>query len=176
MTDAFVFPMRGLTAVETETSAAPEPGQQSHLAPVVAAGGVAVLFTALLLVGGYGVVSHALAPRAAPAVAHLAPVATGADGKDKSDGTGPSAAGPTAPPERVSAPTPVQPADTVRYIRPGETLSQISRETGVSVDRLAQYNAIQKVDLIYADSALRVPYLLVPGQESGATAPAAPGK
>lgn len=39
----------------------------------------------------------------------------------------------------------------------GDTLSQISLDTGISVDRLAEYNSIPNPDLIYAGSALRVP-------------------
>jgi LysM repeat protein len=141
------------------------------MAPVAAAGGVAVLILAGLLVGGVGVVANALEPAAPPAAIHASPV-SGADAKNKTDGTGTSTAGPTTPPERVSAPTAERHTDTVYYIRGGDTLSQISRETGISVDRLAQYNAIPQVNLIYADSALRVPYVLIPGQES----PAAPKK
>lgn len=53
-------------------------------------------------------------------------------------------------------------SDTVRYIVWGDTLSQVSFESGVSVERLAEYNSISNVDLIYADSALRIPYVLIP--------------
>lgn len=45
----------------------------------------------------------------------------------------------------------------VREIIWGDTLSEISLETGISVDRLADYNHIENPDLIYAGSALRVP-------------------
>lgn len=158
--------------METEVNTEPKAGRMAYgMAPVAAAGGVAVLCLIGVLIGGTGVIANALEPAVPPAVAHAAPV-TGADAQNKTDGTGTSSAGPTAPPERGSAPTTAQPADTVRYIHWGDTLSQISLETGVSVDRLAQYNAIPKVDLIYADSSLRVPYLLIPGQET----PAAPTK
>lgn len=157
--------------METEVSTAPKAGSAYGMAPVAAAGGVAVLCLIGLLVGSAGVVANALEPAAPPAAIPVSPV-TGADAKNKTDGTGTSTAGPTTPPERGSAPSTSQPADTVRYIHWGDTLSQISLETGVSVDRLAQYNAIPKVDLIYADSSLRVPYLLIPGQET----PAAPAK
>lgn len=46
---------------------------------------------------------------------------------------------------------------TVHEIVWGDTLSEISLETGISVDRLADYNHIDNPDLIYAGSALRVP-------------------
>lgn len=156
--------------METDAGTVPKGGSVHGMAPVVAAGGVTVLFLVLLLVGGYGVVANALAQPVPPAEIHAAPV-SGADTKNKTDGTGTSTAGPTTPPERVSAPTTVQPTDTVRYIHWGDTLSQISLETGVSVDRLAQYNAIPKVDLIYAESSLRVPYLLIPAQGTPAAPP-----
>lgn len=39
----------------------------------------------------------------------------------------------------------------------GDTLSGVSRSTGVSVDDLARENGIENVDLIYAGSSLRVP-------------------
>lgn len=43
------------------------------------------------------------------------------------------------------------------YIKPGDTLCDISRATGFSVDELAEYNDIRDVNLIYAKSVLRVP-------------------
>lgn len=39
----------------------------------------------------------------------------------------------------------------------GDTLWDISQETGVSVERLAEYNGIPNPDLIYAGDTLRVP-------------------
>lgn len=78
-------------------------------------------------------------------------------------GTGTSTIGPTAPPERGSAPATAQPADTVYWIRWGDTLSQISLDTGVSVEHLVEYNAIRNADLIYADEALHIPYARIPG-------------
>ena len=45
----------------------------------------------------------------------------------------------------------------IYYIKPGDTLCDISRVTGFSVDELAEYNDIRDVNLIYAKSVLRVP-------------------
>lgn len=45
----------------------------------------------------------------------------------------------------------------IYYIKPGDTLCDISRATGFSVDELAEYNDIRDVNLIYAQSALKVP-------------------
>lgn len=56
--------------------------------------------------------------------------------------------------------------DVIHLITQGDTLSKISAQYGVSVDQLAEYNGIRDVNLIYADSALRVPYLLIPRPDS----------
>lgn len=45
----------------------------------------------------------------------------------------------------------------VYMIQPGDTLTKISAAFGYSVDELANYNQIRNVNLIYANSALRVP-------------------
>lgn len=45
----------------------------------------------------------------------------------------------------------------VYMIRPGDTLTKISEAFGYSVDEFANYNQIRNVNLIYANSALRVP-------------------
>lgn len=46
---------------------------------------------------------------------------------------------------------------TIYDIEWGDTLSGISRDTGVSVDAIAQENDIRDVDLIYADSSITIP-------------------
>lgn len=48
--------------------------------------------------------------------------------------------------------------DTVYVVQPGDTLASVSRKFGISVDMLAKYNQIKNVNLIYANSALRVAY------------------
>lgn len=148
------------------------------MAPLVAVGGVTALCVLGLLVGGYGAVSNAVAasaPRPAaisvPPPGPQADPVPGTDDKNETDdGTGPSTAGPASPPERESAPQVIQPTDTVHFILWGDTLSQISLDTGVSVERLAEYNSIPNADLIYADEILTIPYLLIPGQDA-ASAP-----
>lgn len=52
--------------------------------------------------------------------------------------------------------------DEVYYIQDGDTLTSLSAKFGVSVDCLADYNAVRDVNVISAGSALRVPYLYVP--------------
>lgn len=49
-------------------------------------------------------------------------------------------------------------SDTTHMVEWGETLTSISMRYGVSVDMLAEYNHIRDVNLIYADSAMLVPY------------------
>jgi LysM repeat protein len=45
----------------------------------------------------------------------------------------------------------------VYMIQPGDTLSSISATLGYSVDELANFNQVRNVNLIYANSALRIP-------------------
>lgn len=47
----------------------------------------------------------------------------------------------------------------VYMIQKGDTLSEISAKVFYSVDELANYNEIRNVNLIYANSALRIPDL-----------------
>ena len=165
----------------TNAGTAPKAGPLGYgMAPVAVAGGITLLCALGLVVGGYGVVANAFAPASSPPGIQAAPVpgdddedsetgtggtedTEGTDGTTGTDvGTGTSTDGPTPPPERESAPEEAQPADTVYYIQWGDTLSQISLDTGVSVERLAEYNAIPNVDLIYANAILRIPYILIP--------------
>lgn len=46
---------------------------------------------------------------------------------------------------------------TQYVVKPGDTLSEISCKFGVSVDALAKVNDICDVNLIYAESVLRIP-------------------
>ena len=48
-------------------------------------------------------------------------------------------------------------SEDVYIIKWGDTLSYISAETGRSVDEIAALNGISNVDVIYADSAIRIP-------------------
>lgn len=43
------------------------------------------------------------------------------------------------------------------YVSYGDTLSKISFDTSISVDKLANYNQIRDVNLIYAGSVLQIP-------------------
>lgn len=48
--------------------------------------------------------------------------------------------------------------DVVHIVEPGETLSSISADYAVPVEVLAEHNEISDVNVIYADSALLIPY------------------
>lgn len=172
-----------LATMGTEGSRAPKAGPLGYgMAPVAVAGGLTLLCGVGVLVGGFGVVANALSPQPAPAAVQASPVPgetdnggpsenaspapseeASSEATETDDGTGTSTDGPTAPPERESAPSAVQPADTVYWIQWGDTLSQISLDTAVSVDHLAEYNGIPNPDLIYADEILRIPYARTPG-------------
>lgn len=45
----------------------------------------------------------------------------------------------------------------IHIVQPGDTLSSISAQYGVSVDVIAKANKIRNVNLIYDDSALKIP-------------------
>ena len=76
---------------------------------------------------------------------------------------------PTAPPDHASDPSPdptAEPSpskeDVVYQVVLGDTLAQISSEFGVSVDQLVAFNGIEDRNLIFAGSALRIPYSEIP--------------
>jgi LysM repeat protein len=61
-------------------------------------------------------------------------------------------------PEAPPTPAPAPVGETSVYeIEQGDTLTEISRKTGVSVQRLAEANAIIDVNWIYAGSSLVIP-------------------
>lgn len=66
--------------------------------------------------------------------------------------------------EEVVPEPPVVPADTIYHIERGDTLTRISAITGVSIDRLAEYNSISDPNVIYAEASLRVPFILIPSE------------
>lgn len=125
------------------------------MAPVATASGLALLCVGLLGFGGLSTINNTLGGEVA--TPSISAPATPNEG-------GTSTTSPTNPPERESAPEKVAPTDTVYNIVWGDTLSQISLDTGVSVKRLAEYNHIPNEDLIYADAILKIPYLLIPAQ------------
>lgn len=135
------------------------------MAPVATAGAITLLCGALLVGGGFSVISKAINGPGATPPGVQEPVAIVPEIPSTTDGGTTSTTGPTSPPERESAPkTPEKnaPTDRVYTIVWGDTLSQIAVDSGVSVQRLGEYNHIPNVDLIYAEAPLRIPYLLIP--------------
>lgn len=65
--------------------------------------------------------------------------------------------GPVAPASGNRAPVAVPAGSSVYDIHAGDTLSRISRNVGISVEKLASANGIADLNLIYAGSSLRVP-------------------
>lgn len=75
---------------------------------------------------------------------------------------------PTTPPGHSSDPEGWERnanGDVVHRVVVGDTLSKISAKYGVSVDRIAEYNSIRDVNLIYADSALEIQVLRIPSED-----------
>ena len=68
---------------------------------------------------------------------------TGSPGADTKQTDGSTNSEPTTP--------------SVYLIKPGDTLSDISAQHGYSVDAIANFNEIRDVNMIYSNSALRIP-------------------
>lgn len=73
------------------------------------------------------------------------------------------------PPDRVSDQTGATPEaaeapqeDKVYYIQDGDTLTKLSAQFGMSVDYIAEYNAVRDVDVISEGSVLRTPFIYEP--------------
>lgn len=157
------------------------------MAPVIVGGGLLVALIGGIAVAGPSAIASALGNGDAPVVSETAqsdPTVSpsGTDGPDATgapapDGTSTPAPDPdsTTPPDRDSdlngdgIPDGATPSDQdeVYVVQPGDTLSSLSLKFGMSVDHLAQYNGIVDFDMIYEDSALRVPYIYVPPTPEG---------
>ncbi|HEY1099602.1 MAG TPA: LysM peptidoglycan-binding domain-containing M23 family metallopeptidase [Myxococcota bacterium] len=65
---------------------------------------------------------------------------------------------------------PLPPGQTIR-VQPGQTLSQIARETGCSIEELVEVNGLRSPDDLRAGQLLFVPAMTVPGPSTGPTPP-----
>jgi LysM repeat protein len=65
--------------------------------------------------------------------------------------------GPYPPGPTVTPPAPPGPCPVRYVVRPGDTLSAISRRYGVSIWQIASYNNIQNINLIYVGQGLIIP-------------------
>lgn len=119
---------------------------------------VAALLVPLLCIGGAGV----LDAMATPPVIETQQDAQSAAHED-ADPTAPGADDPASPPDRGSDQPPAPaPEDTIYAIQAGDTLTSISAKLGVSVDAIAEFNAVRDLDVISAGAMLRLPYVYVP--------------
>ena len=72
-------------------------------------------------------------------------------------------ADPSTPPDRDSdQPETVAQEDAIYTINEGDTLTSISAELGMSVDAIAEYNAVRDINVISEGAVLRVPFIYVP--------------
>lgn len=166
----------------TDTVRTPEGGSgprkrstpQYAFGSLFTAGGVLGLCLIPLSLFGMGTMANAMADatQAPPSVTgEQHPGADGSTGSDDPDGgssVGPdeSTASPTPSPDRGSDQGDEGSSENQEQVRDdvihtivwGETLTSISGDYGISVDMLAEYNGIRDVDLIYADSAMLIPY------------------
>lgn len=125
--------------------------------PMIAGGVVAGLLIPLLLVSGIGA-THALSAAGAATRAHRAEAPPTSGPGDEAPETDP-----VTPPDRDSDQTGVPPQeDEIYYIQDGDTLTELSAQFGMSIDALANYNAVRDVNVISEGAALRVPFIYVP--------------
>ena len=84
---------------------------------------------------------------------------------------------PDAPPATTQA-APRGPASAIHIVRPGETLSQIAQQYGVTMQLLMDANGIQNANAIYVGQSLRIPSVAAttptPAIEPTVTATSAP--
>lgn len=126
--------------------------------PLVAGSVMAAILVPLLIASGIGAASAMSNPRSAinsqPSEAPPTP-----DTGDESPGTD----NPATPPDRDSDQTVAPPPeDTIYYIQRGDTLTALSAKFGMSIDYIANYNAVRDVNIINEGAVLRVPYIYVP--------------
>lgn len=112
------------------------------------------VLVAMLAFSGVTAIGALAAPRAASASEALPKPPTGAQTP---------VADPSTPPDRVSDQTEaVKHPDTVYRISEGDTLTSISAKLGVSVDAIADYNAVRDINVISEGAVIRLPFIYVP--------------
>lgn len=127
--------------------------------PLVAGVAVAVVLIPALILSGFGAVSAMTT--ASSAASSTQP--TEAPPTSVPGDTTPGTDDPVTPPDRDSdqiGATP--PADEIYYIQDGDTLTALSARFGISIDYIADYNAVRDVNVISTGAVLRVPFIYVP--------------
>lgn len=136
----------------------------------VALGGVAVLILVVLMAAWSHIGYHRPATLSDHQVSSQPPSGRGSVSETQQSGVPPVKPVDTQKPSETpgnDVPPAVQPVDgsnvndgrgaSVYIVQPGDTLSNISAATGVSVDKIAQANSLVDVNRIYKDSALVIP-------------------
>jgi LysM repeat protein len=119
---------------------------------------VAAVLIPLLIMGGIGAASAMTATGAANST-HLTTAPPTPGPGDETPGSD----DPSTPPDRNSDQTGVPtPADEIYYIQEGDTLTALSAQFGMSIDSIANYNAVRDVNVISEGAVLRVPFIYVP--------------
>lgn len=126
--------------------------EKQRMTPVIAALAATVVLAGLLAVGGISAAGAMATPRV-PAQAQPSST-TGVDTPVED---------PSTPPDRDSDQSvEPPPADTIYNIQRGDTLTSISAKLGVSVDAIAEYNAVRDINVISEGAVLRLPYIYIP--------------
>jgi hypothetical protein len=125
--------------------------------PLIAGSVVAGILIPLLLVSGIGAAQALSAPSAANSAHRTEAPPTSGPGDEAPE------TDPVTPPDRDSDQTGVPPQeDEIYYIQDGDTLTELSARFDMSVDALANYNAVRDVNVISEGAALRVPFIYAP--------------
>jgi LysM repeat protein len=145
----------------------------------LAGGVVAVVLIAALFMGGVGAINAMSNPPAAAANSSATQDPTrspNADGThtqapptSKPGSEKPGSIDPVTPPDRGSDQNEgSSQEDEIYYIQDGDTLTALSAQFGMSIDYIADYNAVRDVNIISEGAVLRVPFIYLPpaGTES----------
>jgi LysM repeat protein len=136
--------------------------------PLVAGSLVGTVLIAVLILGGIGATSGMTAKGATPITTQTSSPQTEAPPTSVPGGSTPGTDDPVTPPDRDSDQIGVTPpADEIYYIQEGDTLTALSARFGMSIDAMADYNAVRDVNVISEGAVLLVPFIYVPSASGG---------
>lgn len=129
--------------------------------PLLAGAAIAALLVPALVLGCIGAANAITTNAAVSSSLHTEAPPTPVPGDEA-----PGADDPATPPDRDSDQTMVQPQDDketspeneLYYIQAGDTLTTLSAKFDLSVDYIAEYNAVRDVDVISEGAVLRMPF------------------
>ncbi|ROR76024.1 LysM domain-containing protein [Plantibacter flavus] len=133
---------------------------------MIAGGASAAVLLGVLLVGGLGA-ANTMSAIADARAAQAVPTMSVSPTPDTDDSV--------TPPDRDSDQNPVpEPVDEIYVIQEGDTLTDLSARFGMSIDYIANYNAVRDVNVISEGAVLRVPFIYIPPAPDPASADATP--